>query len=124
VGLASASGAPEVLPVGVERAGNGDLSKQGSQMSSIYDADTDEFEVEEVVEESDDDGDDDGDECSSSESPLTSNGIGRVFIVSTARTAGGHRPSCTFEGDLYDVCVSPDTGGDEISFHARVQLFP
>lgn len=81
-------------------------------MSTSYDADTDEFEVEDVIEESDDEDADDRDECSSSDSLLNSTGIGRVFIVSTARTAGGHRPSCTFEGDLFEVCVSPDTGGD------------
>ena len=74
-------------------------------MSATYDADADEFEVEDVVEESDIDEEENGDDCSSSESLLTSSGIGRVFLVSTARTTGGHRPSCTFEGDLYEVCL-------------------
>lgn len=87
-----------------------DFTDNRYKMSATYDADTDEFEVEDVCEESEDD-EADGDECSSSDSLLTSTGIGRVFIVSTARTAGGHRPSCTFEGDLYEVCISPDTGG-------------
>ncbi|GAX78523.1 hypothetical protein CEUSTIGMA_g5963.t1 [Chlamydomonas eustigma] len=75
---------------------------------AVYDADTDEFEVEDVCEESE------GEEepsCSVSGSLLDNSlGIGRVFIVSTARTTGGHRPSCTFEGQLYEVCVSSSGG--------------
>ena len=87
-------------------------------MSATYDADVDDFEVDEVIEESESEGEegyggDEGDECSSSDSLLTSNGMGRVFLVSTARTTGGHRPSCTFEGDLYEVCVATSPGGGE-----------
>ena len=82
-------------------------------MSSTYDAETDEFEVEDVCEESEVEEDADIDEdCSSSESLLTSSGLGRVFLVSTARATGGHRPSCTFEGDLYEVCFDASGGGE------------
>ena len=83
-------------------------------MSATYDAEDDDFDVEDVIEDSEDDeggGMDEAEEVSSSESLLTSNGLGRVFLVSTAKTTGGHRPSCTFEGDLYEVCMSTSPGG-------------
>jgi hypothetical protein len=75
---------------------------------AVYDADTDEFEVDDVCEESEDE---EEPSCSHSGSLLDiGTGIGRVFIVSSARTNGGHRPSCTFEGQLYEVCISSSGG--------------
>jgi hypothetical protein len=64
-----------------------------------YDADADEFEVEECNEDSEEEDEEESERplLSSSESLLQSSvGIGRVFLVSTARTTGGHR--CTPEG--------------------------
>lgn len=43
---------------------------------------------------------------------------GRVFIVSTARASGGHRPSCTFEGLVWEVCNSA-TGAAGMQLHQQ-----
>lgn len=37
-------------------------------------------------------------------------GLGRIFIVTNASVRSGHRPSCTFEGDLFEVQEGPDGG--------------
>ena len=62
--------------------------------------DSDEFDVVNIESESDS-------EPGQAEEVLLHEG--RVFIVSTARASGGHRPSCTFEGLVWEVC-NPATG--------------
>ncbi|KAG1677965.1 hypothetical protein FOA52_001383 [Chlamydomonas sp. UWO 241] len=62
-----------------------------------------EFSIEEVPVD-DDSGESDLESPSTSQSDHTPN-ANRLFIVSNARVAGGHRPSCTFEGELREVCV-------------------